>query len=107
MPLLPVSIIRFVDETQPGVVECEFTDARNRKHAVIDKIPMFSELDLWTDSAYPQAGAARCQVLESFTDESGLALVRITIDSPDHLETVDGEREFVVAKSQITEDTPR
>ncbi|MGH9562489.1 MAG: hypothetical protein ACRD3S_13635 [Terracidiphilus sp.] len=105
MPSLLVKIVRFVDETQPGVVACEFLDAHDHRHTLIDKIPMFSELDLWTDSAYPQPGAARCQMLERLHGESGQEFLRITIKRPDHLETVEGKSEFVVFKSQITDDS--
>jgi hypothetical protein len=100
MPELLVNIVRFVDESQPGIVECEFIDANQRKHTMIDKVPMFSELDLWSDSAYPQPGTARCQVLESFTDQRGREVVRIRC-----LESTTGESEFVVEPSQISEST--
>ena len=99
MPWLRVEIVRFVDETQPGVVECEFTDANRRKHRVIDKVPVFSELDLWSDSKYPQPGVMSCKILETARDESGHEIARIG-----SLETVDGETEFVVRRAQIVDD---
>ena len=46
MPSLPVTIVRFVDETQPGIVECEFTDVYRRVHRLVNKVPIFSERDL-------------------------------------------------------------
>jgi hypothetical protein len=104
MPNLRVSIVRFVDETQPGVVECEFTDANDRVHRLIDKVPIFSEHALWIDSQYPQPGDARCQILEEFRDQSGRELVHVTIARPDSLETTDGETEFVVLSSQVMPD---
>jgi hypothetical protein len=104
MPCLSVIIVRFVDETFPGFVECTFIDANQRVHTLVDKVPTFSALTLWSDSQYPQPGAACCRILESAHDESGRGLLRITIDG---VETVDGETEFVVEKSQITEDSSR
>ena len=59
----PVSIIRFVDEHQPGFAECEFTDANGTVHTLVDKVPIFSLEDLWNNSVYPQPGFARCEVL--------------------------------------------
>jgi len=46
-------IVRFVDEYQPGIVECEFADAEGRIHKIIEKIPIVTAADLWSDSAYP------------------------------------------------------
>jgi hypothetical protein len=102
-----VKIVRFVDESFPGFVECEFIDANQRKHTLVDKVPTFSALTLWNDSEYPQPGVAFCQVLEDINDGSDRELVRITIAKPYGMETVDGETEFVVEKSQITEDSSR
>jgi hypothetical protein len=104
MPHLLVSIVRFVDETQPGIVECEFIDGFQQMHTLIDKVPIFSKHVLWSDSSYPQPGVARCQILEEFRDTSGRELARITIMRPDGLETVDGETEFIVDRSQISAD---
>jgi hypothetical protein len=57
MPSIQVSIIRFVDEHQPGFVEAEFADANGNLHTLVDKVPVFSLEDLWSDSVYPQPGA--------------------------------------------------
>jgi hypothetical protein len=100
VPKLSVSIIRFVDECQPGIVACEFIDANQRKHTLIDKVPIFSELSLWSDSLYPQPGTTDCRVLESFRDERGRELLRII-----SVESVDGETEFVVERAQVSEDS--
>lgn len=54
---LVVSIIRFVDDTQPGVVACEFEDAEGRRHTVIDKVPIFTCEPLDAESIYPKLGA--------------------------------------------------
>jgi hypothetical protein len=102
MPSLPVSIVRFVDETQPGIVECEFTDAYQRAHRLVDKVPIFSERNLWKDSQYPQPGTVDCRIDAVFSDALGRELARITIGCPD--ESVDGETEFVVERSRIIDD---
>jgi hypothetical protein len=89
MPCLRVSIIRFVDEHQPGFVECEFTDANGTVHTLVDKVPVFSLEDLWNDSVYPQPGFARCDVLERSQDSRGHKLARVTIAKPDGLARID------------------
>jgi hypothetical protein len=41
MPSLRVQIVRFVDEYQPGIVECQFRDADGQMHSAIGKLPCF------------------------------------------------------------------
>ncbi|NKY28313.1 hypothetical protein [Nocardia gamkensis] len=46
--------VRWVSDTQPGVIEVEFTDADGVTHSLIDKLPIFGAPDdLGPDSAYP------------------------------------------------------
>ncbi|MGD0479148.1 MAG: hypothetical protein ABSA42_03185 [Terracidiphilus sp.] len=72
MPCLSVKIVRFVDEAFPGFVECEFIDANQRMHTLVDKVPMFSELDLWKDSGYPQPASRTAGFWRAFTiDRAG------------------------------------
>lgn len=67
MLCLQVSIVRCVDEHQPGFVEREFTDATGTDHNLVDKVPVFWLDDLWSDSVYPQPGLARCELLLAFS----------------------------------------
>src|SRR5262249_13899900 len=93
---LCVQIVRFVDEHQPGWVECVFTDAEGRKHKFVDKVPIFSSDDLDERSVYPRAGGARCEVLTRWNDADGRELVRVTTARPDGVESTEGLSEFVV-----------
>jgi hypothetical protein len=87
MPSIQVSIIHFVDEHQPGFVEAEFADADSTNHTLVDKVPVFSLQNLWSDSVYPQPGFARCKVLARSQDSQGRKLARVTIAKPDRLES--------------------
>ena len=101
MTSLKVQIVRFVDGHQPGFVECEFRDAKGELHVIRDKLPVLTTANLWSDSAYPQPGEIRCQVLDRISGSSGDQLVRVTLASPDGIETLDGRSEFLVAESQV------
>jgi hypothetical protein len=103
MPSIQVAITRFVDEHQPGFVEAEFADADGTNHTVVDKVPIFSLENLWSDSLYPQPGFARCEVLARSQDSQGRKLAHVTITKPDSLESTRGLSEFVVLESQICE----
>ena len=105
MPDLKVQIVRFVDESQPGFVECEFVDAAGRRHTLFDKVPIFSTGYLDVDSAYPQPGIAACRVLAQWTDEQGRALARVTTVHPFDIESREGLSEFVVLSEQLVPGT--
>ena len=105
MPAIAVQIVRFVDESQPGFVECEFVDAAGRCHVLFDKVPIFDAAEsLWSDSEYPQPGAAGCEVLERWKDDQGRDLARVTTERPYGIESREGLYEFVVLASQLKSD---
>jgi len=102
MPSLQVQIVRFVDEQpQPGIVESQFRDAQGEVHSIIDKIPLFTNADLWSDSEYPQPGIIECSVLERIPGPDG-SLVRINIE-PYHYELTNETSEFVVKEADLTD----
>jgi hypothetical protein len=101
LPALAVQIVRFVDDTQPGVVECEFIDASGRRHTLRDKVPIFSQGFLDASSDYPQPGVADCEVLERWKDEQGREVARITTVRAFDIESIEGLSEFVVLSSQL------
>jgi len=87
---LKVQIIRFVNVCNPGIVECEFRDANKQLHSVIDKVPIFTNLLLWSDSQYPQPGTIRCEILEQTLEADGRTLIKITTE----VESTRGQLEF-------------
>ena len=93
MPSLRVQIVRFVDEYQPGIVECQFRDADGQMHSIIGKLPYFTSADLWSDSEYPQPGEVECRVLDSPVHGA----VRIRLAE----ETTDGKSEVVVSETDL------
>jgi len=99
---LAVQVVRFVDDCQPGIVACEFVDADGRRHALIDKAPIFSAEALDANSEYPQPGTARCAVLHRWRDACGRVLVRVSIADPDSIESSEGLSEFVVLLTQVS-----
>jgi hypothetical protein len=105
MPSLRVQVVRFVDrEPQPGIVESQFKDSQGQLHSIIDKVPMFTSADLWSDSDYPQAGFIECRVLEKLPGAGG-NLARINIE-PYHFEITNENPEFVVKEADLAEIIP-
>lgn len=94
-------ISRFVDEHQPGFVECELLDAGGELHLFVEKVPVVTQVDLWSSSSYPQPGAVPCLVEAEWKDEQGRPLARVSTEHPFHAESTTGKSGFVVLASQV------
>src|SRR5215472_2205813 len=103
MAELRVEIVRFVDDHQPVVVTCEFTDADENRHTIIEKVPVVSRERLNNKSRYPRLGGVRCRILDRFSRSDGVKVMRISTGSPDHVKTVEGRTEFLVVASDVDE----
>ena len=60
MKALKIKIRKFIDDHQPGFVECTFIDAWNKEHIIHEKVPVVSTENLNEDSIYPSEGAIAC-----------------------------------------------
>ncbi len=49
-----VEIVRFVDDSQPGWVECRLVDARGQEWLFVEKVPIVTSSDLTALTPYPQ-----------------------------------------------------
>jgi len=65
MTCLRVDIVGFADESFPGFVRCDFTDARGNRHTVLEKLPVVTTENLWSDSAYPNRACCRARGLSA------------------------------------------
>ena len=86
-------------EWQPGIVECSLRDVRGRTWKFIEKVPVVSLEDLWSDSEYPRRGATACKVVGRDFDSSGRQIVMIQT-----IESVEGNPVFEVFADQLEED---
>jgi len=100
MTCLRVDIVGFADESFPGLVHCDLADANGNRHKFIEKIPVVTTQDLWSDSTYPQPGLMPCDRVECLDDGEGRALARVSINSldPSH------PAQFIVLESQLVND---
>ena len=100
---LAVQIVRFVDDSFPGWVECQFADAEGRVHTFVDKYPTFTSQTL-ASSRYPQPGDIECEVLSRSQDARRGELVRIWMPG---IESTEGLSEFVVLPTQLSAPAPQ
>ena len=97
-----VDITGFVDDGQPGWVECKLVDAQGQEHYFIEKVPVVSLEDLKASSSYPQVGLIACEVIErKFVDGREIAIV--TTERPWAVESVKGDADFSVFSDQLLE----
>jgi hypothetical protein len=98
-----VTIHRFVDESQPGWVECGFTDAWNQERTFIEKVPVVTTEYLNANSQYPARGVIACEVVERHLDASGREVLTIDTGRPWGCESTTGEIRFEVVPGQIVQ----
>jgi hypothetical protein len=97
-----VAITRFVDDDQPGWVECLLVDAEGKKHLFIEKVPVVTLEDLNPRSSYPRIGIIACQRLARKRVDD-LEIVKIDTAKPWAVESIDGQASFVVLSHQLVE----
>jgi len=98
---IAIEIERFVDEHQPGFVECSLVDALGCSHHFIEKIPIVTTVDIWSDSTFPQAGSIACEVESVSIDAEGRAVSHVNTARPWSVESTEGVTRFVVLSSQV------
>jgi hypothetical protein len=101
MQNISVQIIRFVDSSFPGRVECELVDADGKRHVIRDKVPIFTAETLDAKSLYPAAGSMQCEVVQRFQDGVGRGLVRVSTERLG-VESVDGVTQFTVDANLVS-----
>lgn len=99
--VLKIQIVRYLDGHFPGWVECEFLDAENNRHTLVEKVRVINTEWFGPGVGYPQAGGVACEVLARWQDASGRNLVRVTTDIPYSIESTEGLSQFVVLSSQV------
>ncbi|WP_276371744.1 hypothetical protein [Chryseolinea sp. H1M3-3] len=99
---IKVTITKYIsDEPQPGMVEGKFKDAWANEFIMVAKTAILSSESLGHDSKYPRDGFIACEIVEKWTDEKGRRLVRIDLDSPWGVETIDGLTKFDLEESAL------
>jgi hypothetical protein len=102
MLAIQVSISQFVDDYQPGWVECVLIDAWGQPWTFIEKVPVVTTADLGRDSAYPQPGAIACHVVER-SHHKDKEIVTVNTQKPWAVESTTGFVEFDILPEQLIE----
>jgi hypothetical protein len=99
-----VSITHYIsDEPQPGIVECELTDAHGRRWSFVQKTAYVSFEDLDSKTSYPRLGVIECIVLGRSRDANGREVVLIDTEEPESTKSTDGTTRFEVLPEALVE----
>jgi hypothetical protein len=100
---IKIKIIDFIDDHQPGWVECKFTDAWDKEHTVQDKVPIVTAEDLDANSEYPREGVIAFELVRSWKDKDGRTIYTVNTGKPWGVQTIEGLTEFDILKDQVIE----
>ena len=103
MKAIKILITSFIDDHQPGFVECKFYDAFGNQHIVQDKVPIGTDKYLDANSEYPQDGIIACDIVSERTDSNGQKIFTINTSKPWGVDTIDGLTQFDVLEEQLLE----
>jgi hypothetical protein len=91
-----ISITRFVSDDQPGIVECQFSDAQARTWKFIEKSAVVSFESLDAKTSYPRPGVIACKIISRSRDTNGSEVILVDTEHPWGVESVDGAMRFEV-----------
>jgi hypothetical protein len=98
-------IRRYVNDDQPGWVECALTDIRGKDWTFVEKVPVVTAEPLDAHSTYPQPVVIACEVVER-RDEAGRESLVIDTAHPWGIAATTGETRFEVRPEQVVEGAP-
>ena len=102
MKVFKISINQFIDDHQPGWVECSFFDAFGKAHIVRDKVPVFTVEPLDSNSEYPKEGVVGCEIIKEWKHKNEQTVYTVRSDVWG-VETMEGLTEFDLFAAQLTE----
>jgi|SRR5271170_1454044 len=103
MLVIAATIVRWVDDHQPGIVECRFDDRLGQTWLFHEKLPVVSGEPLDRESLYPRPGLIGCQVIARGNDEKGREIVEVDTETPWGISSLDGVSRFHVLADQLME----
>ncbi len=101
MIVLCVEVRRYVDDSQPGWVDCWLIDANGREWSFIEKVPVVTGEYLDAESEYPRPGVIACQIIERQVGADNRDLVVIDTEQPWGVAATTGETRFAVRPEQL------
>ena len=102
MKVFKIKINQFIDDHQPGWVECSFFDALGKEHIARDKVPIFTVEHLDSNSKYPKEGLVGCEIMKTWKNKKKQTVYTVS-SSIWGVETIEGLTEFDLFAAQLTD----
>jgi hypothetical protein len=96
-------ITRWVDDSNPGFVECRFTDRYAHEWVFVEKLPVVTGADLWSGSEFPKPAFIACEIVSHGRDEVGRETYAVNTEKPWCIAASDGTTSFHVFADQLIE----
>jgi lactoylglutathione lyase len=101
LKVFKINILRFIDDSQPGWVECNFKDAFDKEHIIREKTAVISSEYLDRNSEYPKQGLVACEIVKESKGNNGRIIYTVRCISG--VESIEGLTEFDLFSEQLTE----
>ena len=99
---IKAKITKFTDDSQPGWVQCEFTDAFEKLHIFNEKVPIVTTEYFDENSIYPQDGIIGCEIIER-KNVDNREIIKISTELPWGIESKSDETIFEILPNQLIE----
>jgi hypothetical protein len=93
-----VQVMRCVDDSVPGFVECELVDAHGRRWVFMEKAPVVASEYLSANDTYPRPGVIACEVITRTERCAHIDTAR-----PWGVESTEGETRFEVPVESLVD----
>jgi hypothetical protein len=84
-------------------MECAFTDTAGYEHKFVEKVPVVTTDELYSDSTYPRPCEIVCTLISERPRLNGQVLMRVDTTWPWGLESINGQSQFEVLREEISE----
>ena len=101
--LIRASIVRWVSDSFPGVVECRFIDRFGKEWVFVEKLPTVSSDDLDSESSYPQPAWIACEIVSYGRDALNREIAEVDTERPWYIWSVDDVSRFHLFRDQLAE----
>jgi hypothetical protein len=99
---IKIAIVRLVDESFPGFVECEFADCFGKVWRLVEKGPVVAADWPGIEDAYPRPGLLACRMVgEPVENEEGRSIAEVDTHLPWGIEAPDGTTRFRIFADQL------
>jgi len=102
MSKFEIKIVKFLDDgTYPQFVEARFTDAWEKEHIVIEKVPVIMKEAFNENTELPTKELVPCELVKTWVDSNGRKIVTISTEKPYFIYSIEDLLEFDLLEEQL------